>query len=79
MINDSIEVTEVAPGYRGADETPVAADDDTGDRRGRGCAQRGRCRSKSVAPRPGAHMYMREIVLLELLTREGEIAIAKAQ
>src|SRR4029077_20434808 len=77
MINDmGIEVHEVAPDTEAImPETPVAADDDA-------AAEEAVALLSAVDAEVGrttdpVRMYMREMGTVELLTREGEIAIAK--
>src|SRR6476646_474252 len=77
MINDmGIEVHEVAPDTETLmPETPVAADDDTATEEA--VAVLSAVDSEGGRTTDPVRMYMREMGTVELLTREGEIAIAK--
>jgi RNA polymerase primary sigma factor len=77
MINDmGIEVHEVAPDTETLmPETPVAADDDTATEEA--VAVLSAVDAEVGRTTDPVRMYMREMGTVELLTREGEIAIAK--
>ncbi len=77
MINDmGIEVHEVAPDTEAImPETPVAADDDTATEEA--VAVLSAVDAEVGRTTDPVRMYMREMGTVELLTREGEIAIAK--
>ncbi len=77
MINDmGIEVHEVAPDTEALmPETPVAADDDTATEEA--VAVLSAVDAEVGRTTDPVRMYMREMGTVELLTREGEIAIAK--
>ena len=77
MINDmGIEVHEVAPDTEAMmPETPVAADDDTATEEA--VAVLSAVDAEVGRTTDPVRMYMREMGTVELLTREGEIAIAK--
>src|SRR5690242_16329 len=77
MINDmGIEVHEVAPDTEAImPETPVAADDDTATEEA--VALLSAVDAEVGRTTDPVRMYMREMGTVELLTREGEIAIAK--
>ena len=77
MINDmGIEVHEVAPDTETMlPETPVATDDDTATEEA--VAVLSAVDAEVGRTTDPVRMYMREMGTVELLTREGEIAIAK--
>jgi len=77
MINDmGIEVHEVAPDTEALmPETPVTADDDTATEEA--VAVLSAVDAEVGRTTDPVRMYMREMGTVELLTREGEIAIAK--
>jgi len=76
MINDmGIEVHEVAPDTELLSEAPVAADDDTATEEA--VAALSALDAEVGRTTDPVRMYMREMGTVELLTREGEIAIAK--
>jgi len=77
MINDmGIEVHEVAPDTEAMmPETPVSADDDTATEEA--VAVLSAVDAEVGRTTDPVRMYMREMGTVELLTREGEIAIAK--
>src|SRR5690606_171238 len=77
MINDmGIEVHEVAPDTETLlPETPVATDDDTATEEA--VAVLSAVDAEVGRTTDPVRMYMREMGTVELLTREGEIAIAK--
>ncbi|MBN8728680.1 MAG: RNA polymerase sigma factor RpoD [Xanthomonadales bacterium] len=77
MINDmGIEVHEVAPDTEALmPETPVSADDDTATEEA--VAVLSAVDAEVGRTTDPVRMYMREMGTVELLTREGEIAIAK--
>ncbi|MDR2012092.1 MAG: RNA polymerase sigma factor RpoD [Rhodanobacter sp.] len=77
MINDmGIEVHEVAPDIETLlQETPVATDDDTATEEA--VAVLSAVDAEVGRTTDPVRMYMREMGTVELLTREGEIAIAK--
>jgi RNA polymerase primary sigma factor len=77
MINDmGIEVHEVAPDTEAImPETPVSADDDTATEEA--VAVLSAVDAEVGRTTDPVRMYMREMGTVELLTREGEIAIAK--
>ena len=77
MINDmGIEVHEVAPdGDSILPETPVATDDETATEEA--VAVLSAVDAEVGRTTDPVRMYMREMGTVELLTREGEIAIAK--